>query len=92
VRENETLLHLHVETFVPFRIHDYVLQGGPSEQDYARVRDEYPHELGSHGDAILYREKGMTARMVNVLLDGIAVLAFVPGGVTVFGCHFEARV
>ena len=89
---NETLLQLHVETWVPFRIHDYVQQGGPQERDFARVRNEYPHELGAHGDALLYREKKTTARIMSMLIDGIAVLAFCPGGITTLGCHFEVKL
>jgi hypothetical protein len=87
---NEFLLKLHIETLVPLAIEEYRLSGGPSEHDFARIRNVYPTEIGSHGDALLYREKKQTARMVNMLVDGLAVLAFCPGGVTTFGCHFEA--
>ncbi len=87
---NEFLLRLHTETFVPLAIEEYRLSGGPSEHDFARIRNVYPTEVGSHGDALLYREKGQTARMMNILVDGLAVLAFCPGGVTAFDRHFEA--
>lgn len=84
------LLQLHLQTMVSICIHDYAQQGGPSEEDYARIRNLYPTEIGSHGDAIQFREKGQTARMIDMLVDGLAVLAFCPGGVTAFGLHFEA--
>ncbi len=87
-----SLLAAHLEASVPFLIHDYIKAGGPSEQDFARASLVYPTEIGSHGDALMYREKGQTARMMNILADGVAILAFGPGGITLFGCHFEAKV
>ena len=41
------------------------------------------------GDVILYREKGKTARAFNALAEAVAYLAFVPGGVKVFGTRYE---
>jgi hypothetical protein len=48
--------------------------------------------IGEKGDVILYRSKrdGETANAFNHLAEGLACLAFVPGGVTAFGLHFEA--
>jgi hypothetical protein len=42
-------------------------------------------------DNILYKskKKGETAEAFNRLAEGIACLSFVPGGVTVFGKHWE---
>lgn len=85
------LIASHLETVVPFLIHDYMQQGGPSEQDFARARLVYPFEIGSHGDALLFREKGQTSRILHMLADGVAILAFCPGGITLFGCHFEVK-
>jgi hypothetical protein len=47
--------------------------------------------VASHGDNILYRSKksGETAAAFNALAKGIAILSFCPGGVKVFGNHFE---
>lgn len=51
-------------------------------------------ELGEHGDLLLYKggKPGQTAHLFNELAWGIAVLAFCPGGVTVFGQHYEASI
>lgn len=46
--------------------------------------------IASAGDTILYRVPGKTAKNFNVLAEAIAIMAFCPGGVTVFGEHWEA--
>ena len=86
------LLTLRLQAFVPLRIREYEAIGGPDEQDFGRVRNVYPWKLGSHGDALFYREKGQTAEVMGILVDGLAVLAFCPGGITAFGCHFEVKM
>lgn len=50
-------------------------------------------EIAEHGDNILYRsrKKGETATAFNRLAEGVACLAFAPGGVTIFGQHFDAK-
>lgn len=50
--------------------------------------------VAEKGDIILFRSKtkGETARAFNHLAEGIACLAFVPGGVRVFGGHWEATL
>ena len=49
-------------------------------------------EITERGDNILFRSKkrGKTATAFNRLAEGIACLAFMPGGVDIFGLHFEA--
>lgn len=88
--EKEELLRLHLEVAVPLLMHEYRLVGGPSEQDYARARNMYPTKLGAQGDALLFRDK-RTAEVIDVLADGMAILAFCPGGVSALGLHFEAE-
>jgi hypothetical protein len=48
--------------------------------------------IAEKGDVLLYRSKkaGETARVFNAAAEGIAALSFAPGGVTIFGMHFEA--
>jgi hypothetical protein len=50
--------------------------------------------VAEKGDIILFRSKtkGETANAFNRLAEGIACLSFVPGGVTVFGQHWEATM
>ncbi len=52
-------------------------------------------EIVAHkGDVILYKseKRGETAAAFNALAKGIAVLAYQPGGVRVFGRSFNARI
>jgi hypothetical protein len=58
----------------------------------ARAR-ELAQVIAEHGDVILYRGKktGESAKAFNALAEGIACLAFAPGGVRAFGMHFEAE-
>lgn len=48
--------------------------------------------IAERGDIILYRskKKGETAKMMNVLTESLALLAFQPGGVTFGAMHFQA--
>ena len=81
-------LPLFVDAFVPLRIAELEAQGGPTDDDWARVKT-YPADFGPRGEALLYRIKGETGEMAGKLLDAIAVLAFSPGGITIFGRHYE---
>jgi hypothetical protein len=85
------LLKTHLEVAVPLRIQEYLQAGGPSDLDYDRVRTVYPPQLGSLGDVLLFGGK-RAAAVMGMLTDGLAVMAFCPGGVSVFGLHFEAQV
>lgn len=82
------LLMLHVEAMVPLAIADYQQKGGPSDLDRERARMQYPDLIGSHGDNLLYQGK-TTAKVIGALVDGLAILAFCPGGITFAGLHFE---
>lgn len=46
--------------------------------------------VAEHGDVILFRAVG-TAQAFNRLAEGLALLAFAPGGVTFAGGHWEAK-
>ena len=65
------------------------------EQPWDQIQRRLPElsqTIAEHGDVILYRSnvKGETARAFNALAEAIAALSFVPGGVTVFGEHWES--
>ena len=77
-----------VAAFVPLRIAELEAQGGPTDDDLRRVQGHLP-DFGARGEALLYRIDGETGPMAGKLLDAIAVLAFQPGGITIFGQHFE---
>lgn len=53
---------------------------------------EYVSLLGEHGDALFFRnkKKGETAQMADGLASAVALLSFIPGGITIFGQHWES--
>lgn len=54
---------------------------------------EAAEQVAHHGDLLMFRGKkaGESARVFNALAKGLAAAAFVPGGVTFAGIHFEER-
>lgn len=85
----EDLLHASLAAAVPLWIEE--LRQLPAEEIIRRRRlcvDAIAHK----GDLILYRsrKKGESAAAFNRLAEGLACLAFAPGGVTFLGMHFKA--
>lgn len=87
---NEFLLQMTLQCAVPFWIER--LRDKEWSHVVERAR-ECAQVIAEKGDIILYRSKrrGETAMAFNHLAEGIACLAFSPGGVRTFGLHFEAR-
>lgn len=85
------LLQSTLSVAVPLRIEEMKKRPWSFIEERARVCGQV---IASEGDNILFRSKkeGKTAEVFNRLAEGIACLAFTPGGVKVFGMHFEARV
>jgi hypothetical protein len=77
---------------IEMRINEIKARGGITERDVTRIQS-YIEDLAAHGDDLLYRakKKGETARYFNQLADAIAVMAFLPGGIKVFGEHYEVK-
>lgn len=52
---------------------------------------ELAQVIAEKGDVILYRgkKKGESAKAFNALAEGVAALSYAPGGVRIFGLHFE---
>jgi len=67
--------------------------GGPTEKDMKDIQDT-ADILSEHGNILLHGggKMGECADLFNRTAHAIAVLAFVPGGVEIFGAKFEARV
>lgn len=83
--------HLRTACFaaVPLRILELKARGGPSDDDIRSCR--YISELlGEKGHLLMFRGKkrGETAEVFNQLARGLAILSFVPGGVTFLGEHW----
>lgn len=83
-------LPIFLSCSVPLRIMEMLRKGGPTDLDYELARN-FRDALAEHGDTLLYGGKpGEAASLANRLAHAIAVLAFSPGGIIIFGQHFEA--
>jgi hypothetical protein len=80
-------------TAVPLHIEELKQRGGPTDTDREGL-GSVADLLGAKGDILLFggKKKGECADIFNKLAFSIAVLAFCPGGITIFGQHFEAGV
>ena len=79
------LLRCHLSAFVPLVIQEYLL----GQRALRFPRHDLAQVIAAHGDAILYRSPGRTAQVVSALVEALATMAFVPGGVDFLGLHFE---
>jgi len=72
-------------------LHVFELKRIPYDQVVSMAKDA-GQVVAEKGDIIQFRskKKGETAAAFNALARGVACLAFCPGGVQVFGLHFEA--
>lgn len=88
--DNEAALAGMLAVAVPMWIEQ--IRDMPWEEKMERAK-ECAQIVAEKGDVILYKskKKGETAAAFNSLAEGVAILAFAPGGVTVFGMHFEAK-
>lgn len=84
----EELLKLMLPAAVPLWIHQ--LKDLPWSE-ITKLAAESSQFIATHGDTLMYKTKGTTGQAFNHLAKGIAALSFVPGGVKIFGLHFEAR-
>lgn len=79
-----------LDAAVPLYIAELSSQGGPSDADLETAR-AFGRTLAERGDVLLYGGKpGDAGDLANSCAKSIAALAFCPGGVTVFGRHWEA--
>ena len=87
----DTLLPEFVAVFVPMAIAEYQRQGGPSPFEFNLARDHWQRVLDEgEGTELFFLQQGKTAKTAGNLVRLIACMAFAPGGITVFGSHFEA--
>ncbi len=66
------------------------------QRPWAEIQARLPklgQVIAEKGDVILFRskKKGETAAAFNALAEAIAALSFAPGGVTLFGQHWESQ-
>ena len=91
-RSREGLLAIALSAAVPLRIMELEERGGPSEEDIATCQG-WSDQLGEQGDVLLFGggKKGQAAHLFNQLAKSIAILSFCPGGVRLFGEHWESE-
>ncbi len=87
----EPMLRITLSIAVPWRMLDIAERGGITEQDVARVKSYLGDLTGPKGTDLFFKseKKGETAERLNQLADAIAVMAFLPGGITSFGQHYD---
>jgi hypothetical protein len=75
---------------VPLFIERLQERGGPSAVELARMHD-LSTALGERGDVLIFGggRKGEQAELFNRTAEALAILSFLPGGVTLFGSHWE---
>jgi hypothetical protein len=87
----QSLLPTALSAAVPLWINDLFQRGGLTLEDWQRLAD-LGQLLAAHGDALLFHspKEGETAQVFNALAEALALLAFLPGGVSFAGQHFDA--
>lgn len=84
-----------VGAFVPLLIAEWRRSeaGQPTDTEIADIRQRYAAMIArGDGAELLYREPGKTGQSAGLLLEALAMLSFVPGGVRFCGHHFEAKI
>jgi hypothetical protein len=85
-RLKSELLAVHLAVAVPLWIERYRDTNAEEARRRAQICVQVTAE---HGDLIQYRSKNETAEAFNRLAEGVAIASFQPGGITIFGLHFE---
>lgn len=86
-------LAIAMQTAVPLHIMQIKERGGPNAEDMVGAQ-KTSTMLGERGDVLLFGggKKGECADLFNRTARAIAILSFCPGGVDLFGQHFEAKL
>lgn len=90
-----SMLREWLSLMVPLHVLELRQRGGPTEADFAEARN-IGELMGTYGDALMYahtdetsaKEKTKARELKAKLARSLAVAAFVPGGVKLFGMHF----
>jgi len=89
-------LSIALSAAVPLHILELQAKGGPDADDLKKAW-AMSAVLGERGDVLLFGggkkgKKGEVAEIFNGLARALAVLSYVPGGVTLFGSHWETKI
>jgi hypothetical protein len=91
-RMNEALLKTSLEVGVMLRVAELIpLPAEERQVELEHNRERWTDLIASKADVLLYGggKPGEVASVHIALVNAIAHLSFVPGGITVFGLHFE---
>lgn len=89
--EEEHFLYITVPPTIQFKIERYLQQSDNAPTITPELQERWDNFL-NHADELLFPNKKNLDRVVemfNDLCDAISFLAFVPGGVEIFGHRYE---
>lgn len=85
------LASLTVQTFLPIIIWEYRQRGGPTDLDWESIKTQFDtmmagemengKEVWAGGAGTVVRIPGVTRKEMAVLLETLAVMSFLPGGI-----------
>ncbi|HLZ55446.1 MAG TPA: hypothetical protein VKR06_00750 [Ktedonosporobacter sp.] len=89
----ESMLGSMLSAAVPLLIIAIIDRGGITFEDIKRIKSSVEDLMGPKGADLFFKseQSGETAKRFNQLADVIAVLSFFPGGVTLFGQHYDGN-
>lgn len=90
---NKSLIGTALSTAVPLLIQQWIEEGKPKQKDFEELKAKnIPKLLGEKGDVLLFgnKKRGEAAHVFNELAATIAILSFLPGGIHIFGSHWES--
>jgi len=92
MNQNDHPLYAAMGAAIPLYIKELQARGGPNHEDRQKAQ-KTSDLLGELGAVLLCGggKKGEVADLFNRTAHAVALLAFVPGGVDLFGQHFEVR-
>ena|ERR1700726_7746 len=90
------MLPIFIEALVPLRIHDIKKVGGITQEHLEYAKQYGEMVAGPPCEDLMYKpdrkkDKGNSKEMLNRLTRVLAIMAFLPGGVTFLGLHFEVQ-
>lgn len=88
--QQESLLRISLSAAVPLWIQQLKHRDWSYLIERAKICSQ---EVAEHGDNLLFKsnKRGESAIAFNRFAEGLAILSMAPGGVKIFGLHFECR-
>lgn len=91
-----SILHTTLQCAVPLWVHKWLdlekrLPFDMVNDRMSRRAKECADYVAEHGDALMFRVKGISAEAFNRIAEGIAIASFSPGGIKAFGSRWETK-